>query len=91
MPVTAHTAKAYAAFLVLVAVTSQASTVQAQGTPRSPDEKGTFVEPENAPHLHCSGACLKSGTLQWFCKPEQTCSLDCGTAPPHMHCHNPRR
>lgn len=91
MPGTLPKTKASTAFLILVLVTSVASAVQAQGLARSPDAKGTFVEPENAPHLHCSGACLKSGTLQWFCKPGQTCSLDCGTAPPHMHCHNPRR
>lgn len=91
MPGTLPKAKASTAFLILVLVTSVASAVQAQEPARSPDAKGTFVEPVNAPHLHCSGACLKSGTLQWFCKPGQTCSLDCGTAPPHMHCHNPRR
>ncbi|WP_091682971.1 hypothetical protein [Methylobacterium sp. 275MFSha3.1] len=80
-----------AALLVLAAVVVSASPTQARPTAGSPDAKGTFVEPANAHHRHCAGACLRSGALQWFCKPHQTCSLDCGTAPPRMHCHDPRR
>lgn len=63
----------------------------AQQPAASPDAPPTFIEPTDAAHRHCSGACLKSGALQWFCRPDQTCSLDCGTAPPKMHCHDPRR
>ncbi|WP_091981104.1 hypothetical protein [Methylobacterium sp. 13MFTsu3.1M2] len=80
-----------AAVLVLAAVVVSASPTQARPTAGSPDAKGTFVEPANAPHRHCAGSCLRSGALQWFCKPHQTCSLDCGTAPPRMHCHDPMR
>ncbi|QGY06099.1 hypothetical protein MMSR116_09235 [Methylobacterium mesophilicum SR1.6/6] len=77
--------------MFLDVILASASPAQAQPTAGSPDAKGMFVEPANAPHRHCAGACLRSGTLQWFCKPHQTCSLDCGTAPPRMHCHNSRR
>lgn len=63
----------------------------AQPSPGSPDAAATFVEPSDAPHRHCSGSCLKTGSLQWFCRPDQTCSLDCGTAPPKRHCHDPKR
>jgi len=63
----------------------------AQQPAASPDASPTFIEPTDAAHRHCSGACLKSGALQWFCRPDQTCSLDCGSAPPKMHCHDPRR
>jgi hypothetical protein len=48
----------------------------------SPDARASFVEPTDAAHRNCSGSCLETGALQWFCRPEQTCSLDCGTAPP---------
>ena len=76
------------------AVLIQLAAMPAAGAPQpaaSPDAPPTFIEPTDAAHLHCSGACLKSGALQWFCRPDQTCSLDCGTAPPKMHCHDPRR
>lgn len=63
----------------------------AQPSLRSPDAAATFIEPSDARHRHCSGSCLKTGSLQWFCRPDQTCSLDCGTAPPKMHCHDPKR
>ena len=82
---------ARAALLIVAALAASGSVAHAQPRPGSPDARGTFVEPANAPHRHCSGSCLKSGTLRWFCKPHQTCSLDCGTAPPHMHCHDPTR
>ncbi|WP_194075101.1 hypothetical protein [Methylobacterium durans] len=88
---TERAAAARAALLILAAVATSASPTRAGQRAGSPDATGTFVEPANTPHRHCSGSCLKSGTLQWFCKPHQTCSLDCGTAPPHMHCHDPQR
>ena len=76
--------------LLLAAIVSL-SAAHARQLTGSPDAKPTFVEPIDAPHRHCSGACLKSGTMQWFCRPDQTCSLDCNASPPHMHCHDPQR
>ncbi|AIQ94006.1 protein of unassigned function [Methylobacterium oryzae CBMB20] len=32
---------------------------------------------------------MKTGALQWICRRDQTCSIDCATAPPKMHCHDP--
>lgn len=75
----------------LLAAMASLSAAHAQQLAGSPDAKPTFVEPTDAPHRHCSGSCLKTGALQWFCRPDQTCSLDCGTAPPKMHCHDPQR
>ncbi|WP_041372403.1 hypothetical protein [Methylobacterium radiotolerans] len=63
----------------------------AQHPAASPDAPASFVEPTDAAHRHCSGSCLKTGALQWFCRPDQTCSIDCATAPPKMHCHDPQR
>ncbi|WP_081636543.1 MULTISPECIES: hypothetical protein [unclassified Methylobacterium] len=77
-------------FPILAAVIGL-STAHAQGPARSPDAAPTFVEPTNAAHRHCSGSCLKNGALQWFCRPDQTCSLECGTAPPKRRCHDPQR
>nr|WP_080579840.1 hypothetical protein [Methylorubrum extorquens] len=74
----------------LFALAASAPLAQAQTVSRSPDAAPTFIEPTDAPHRHCAGACLKSGTLQWFCRPDQTCSLDCNTSPPYRHCHDPR-
>jgi hypothetical protein len=76
--------------VLLLASAASVSPAQAQKAPRSPDAKPTFIEPIDAPHRHCAGACLKSGALHWFCRPEQTCSLDCNANPPHRHCHAPR-
>lgn len=75
---------------ILLALAASVGLVQAQTAVRSPDAKPTLIEPTDAPHRHCAGACLKSGTLHWFCRPDQACSLDCTTAPPHRHCHEPR-
>jgi hypothetical protein len=79
------------AAILLLAVTLSGSLARAQQPARSPDANATFIEPTNAAHRHCSGSCLKSGSLQWFCRPEQACSLDCGTSPPKMHCHDPQK
>ncbi|WP_342107014.1 hypothetical protein [Methylobacterium sp. SI9] len=65
------------------------SVACAQVPARSPDAAATFIEPTDAEHRHCSGSCQKTGALQWFCRPDQACSLDCATAPPKIHCHNP--
>ncbi|MER2268286.1 hypothetical protein ABS774_24800 [Methylobacterium oxalidis] len=77
--------------IVLVALLAGTTVSTAQQPARSRDAEPTFAEPAIEAHRHCSGACLKSGSLQWFCRPDQTCSLDCGTAPPKMHCHDPQR
>jgi hypothetical protein len=74
---------------LLLTLAASAALVEARTAARSPDAKPTFIEPTDAPHRHCAGACLKSGTLHWFCRPEQACSLDCNTAPPNRHCHEP--
>lgn len=73
----------------MLALAAGLSAALAQQPARSPDADPTFVEPQTA-HRHCSGSCVKSGSLQWFCRPDQTCSLDCGTAPPKRHCHDPK-
>lgn len=75
---------------LLLALAVNAPPAQAQMTSRSPDAEPSFIEPTDTPHRHCGGACLKSGALQWYCRPDQTCSLDCNTSPPHRHCHDPR-
>jgi hypothetical protein len=76
--------------LAALAMAATLSATHAQQSPRSPDVQATSVEPMDAAHRHCSGSCLKTGALQWFCRPDQTCWLDCRTAPPRMHCHDPR-
>jgi hypothetical protein len=74
----------------MLAMVTGLSAVFAQRPAASPDAPASFAEPTDAAHRHCSGSCLKTGALQWFCRPEQTCSLDCATAPPKMHCHDPK-
>ena len=75
-----------AAFALLAGL----SPAPAQQPARSPDADPTFVEPKDTAHRHCAGSCVKSGSLQWYCRADQTCSLDCGTAPPKRHCHDPK-
>ncbi|MGH1587621.1 hypothetical protein ACRBEV_03785 [Methylobacterium phyllosphaerae] len=77
--------------LAMLATVAGLSAAHAQRSVRSPDADPTFIEPTDAAHRHCSGSCMKTGALQWFCRPDQTCSLDCATAPPKMHCHDPKR
>lgn len=79
------------AILVALAFAAGLSAAAAQQRRTTPDADATFIEPKDAPHRHCSGSCVKTGALQWFCRPDQTCSLDCATAPPKMHCHDPKR
>lgn len=64
MPGTERTAAARAALLIFAALATSASPTRAGPRAGSPDASGTFVEPANTPHRHCSGSCLKSGTLQ---------------------------
>lgn len=50
----------------------------------------SLVKPVDAPHRNCGGACLKSGNLQWYCGPAQTCALSCATVPPQLLCNGAR-
>ncbi|GAN48032.1 hypothetical protein ME121_2045 [Methylobacterium sp. ME121] len=75
----------------MLATVAGLSAALGQQPAASPDAPASFVEPTDAAHRHCSGSCLKTGALQWFCRPDQSCSLDCGSAPPKMHCHDPKR
>ncbi|RUP14315.1 MAG: hypothetical protein EKK43_12225 [Methylobacterium sp.] len=75
------------ALLILPAFAFAGSVQPSAG---SPDAPATFVEPMDGPHRHCSGSCMKTGALQWICRRDQTCSIDCATAPPKMHCHDPK-
>jgi hypothetical protein len=54
------------ALTLLLALAASVPLAQAQTATRSPDAEPTFIEPANAPHRHCAGACLKSGALHWF-------------------------
>lgn len=47
----------------------------------------SFSEPVGVPHKHCAGSCISRGALQWYCRADQTCELNCSTAPPGMECH----
>lgn len=47
----------------------------------------SFSEPVGVPHKRCAGSCISRGSLQWYCKADQTCELKCSTAPPGMECH----
>jgi hypothetical protein len=48
-----------------------------------------YVRPLYGAYRQCGGACLKSGSLSWFCGARQQCSLDCATAPPVRRCASP--
>lgn len=43
-----------------------------------------FVRPLYGLYRHCGGACLKSGSLTWYCFQKQSCYLSCATAPTLM-------
>jgi len=62
------------------------STAAAEPSTRATDAKATLIEPVDMPHKHCAGSCISRGSLQWYCRPEQTCALNCSTAPPTMEC-----
>lgn len=68
----------------IVAATAPAFARSAPAT--SSVYTASLVEPVDAPRRYCGGACLKSGTLQWFCGHAQSCALSCATAPPRMLC-----
>lgn len=78
------------AILALFAFVSVATPVLAQPAMTSSPVAASVVEPVDAPYRNCGGACLKSGSLQWFCGPAQSCALSCATAPPRMLCKNGR-
>ena len=78
------------AILALFVLASVATPVLAQPAMMSSPAAASVFEPVNAPHRNCGGACLKSGSLQWFCGPEQSCALSCATAPPRMLCNGGR-
>ncbi|MGX7704207.1 hypothetical protein [Methylobacterium sp. Gmos1] len=48
-----------------------------------------YIRPIYGTYRQCGGACLKSGSLSWFCGARQQCSLDCATAPPVRRCASP--
>ncbi|MCF4128306.1 hypothetical protein [Methylobacterium sp. SyP6R] len=48
-----------------------------------------YVRPIYGTYRQCGGACLKSGSLSWFCGARQQCSLDCAIAPPVRRCASP--
>lgn len=59
----------------------------AHGVPQSPALTGAvYVRPLYGVFRHCGGACLKSGSLSWFCFEKQECYLSCATSPPVMRC-----
>lgn len=48
-----------------------------------------FIRPLYGVYRHCGGACLKSGSLSWYCFEKKSCYLSCATAPPLMKCAAP--
>lgn len=47
----------------------------------------SFIEPVGVPHRHCTASCISRGSVQWYCRANQTCVINCSTAPPGMECH----
>lgn len=76
--------------LGLLVIASVATPALAHPATTSPPVATSLIEPVDAPHRNCGGACLKSGSLQWFCTPAQSCALSCATAPPRMLCNGGR-
>ncbi len=79
--------------LVLLVTAGAAKALPVNETTRAADERvlsdAVFVRPLYGAYRHCGGACLKSGTLTWFCFARQSCYLSCATAPPLMKCAAP--
>ena len=71
---------------VLVLATMTAPVAAASPQIRK-DAPLSFSEPVGVPHKHCAGSCISRGSLQWYCRADQTCELNCSTAPPGMECH----
>ena len=77
--------------LGLLSIVAAAAPALARPAPATPSVvAASLIEPVDAPHRNCGGACLKSGTLQWFCGSAQSCALSCATAPPRMLCASGR-
>ena len=70
-------------FIVAAGIVSAAVAAPSQPAKGDP---ATFIEPTDIPHKHCAGSCISRGAVQWYCKPDQTCSINCSTAPPNMQC-----
>lgn len=68
-------------------------SAHAEAARPAPDEHtltdAVFVRPLYGVYRHCGGACLKSGSLTWYCFQKQSCYLSCATAPPLMKCAVP--
>lgn len=73
----------------LMLATGVAAAGGASVPARSHNAEAMRVHPDRQAHRHCGGACLRSGLLSWYCRPTQTCALDCASSPPQMHCHDP--
>jgi len=74
--------------LLLAGIAVQAFAAQEMGRARVLTEP-VYVRPIYGSYRQCGGACLKSGSLSWFCGARQQCSLDCATAPPVRRCATP--
>lgn len=79
--------------LLLTVWAGAALPVHAEAAPPAPDERAltdaVFIRPLYGVYRHCGGACLKSGSLTWYCFQRQSCYLSCATAPPLMKCAVP--
>ncbi|GAN48022.1 hypothetical protein ME121_2035 [Methylobacterium sp. ME121] len=78
------------AILGLLAIASVAAPAIARPSKTQLLVPASLVKPVDALHRTCGGACLKSGSLQWFCGPAQSCALSCSTAPPQLLCNGGR-
>ena len=78
------------AILGLLAITSVATPAIAWPSKTQFLVAASLVKPVDAPHRNCGGACLKSGSLQWYCGTAQSCALSCATAPPQLLCNGAR-
>ena len=79
--------------LLLTVWTCATLPAQAETARSPPDERtladAVFVRPLYGVYRHCGGACLKSGSLTWYCFQKHSCYLSCATAPPLMKCAVP--
>lgn len=74
--------------LLLPLIAAQSPAAEEVGRARALTEP-VYVRPIYGAYRQCGGACLKSGSLSWFCGARQHCSLDCATAPPVRRCASP--
>ncbi|EHP93967.1 hypothetical protein MetexDRAFT_1188 [Methylorubrum extorquens DSM 13060] len=71
----------------ILAFAAMQTSGTAGSSPVRNDPPLSFSEPVGVPHRHCAGSCISRGSLQWYCRADQTCELNCSTAPPAMECH----